>query len=238
LVMCRSCATSGYMTHHTETSGECGAFRDISTMQAERGVPRRQFWLRFAARAVLCAQRLYGSWRMLLGLEGGRDLGADGDGDAQVLQSALTSAFVRQGLPPPSAAETGHLLLALGRNAIVLHGGDVEAPMAVAWGVYLATAMLNHSCDPNAAWEFDLDSGKVEVEALRRVGPGEEVEVAYINFPGGRTASLGGRRAALLDFGFTCECRHCAAEAEGNTQPDPKVAAPSGLLAPKRQRRK
>lgn len=60
----------------------------------------------------------------------------------------------------------------------------------------------SHSCSPNAKLEWDLDTGRMEARALRRIEKGEEVTAAYVdcNLP------LEERRKKLQGWGFVCVC--------------------------------
>ena len=59
-------------------------------------------------------------------------------------------------------------------------GGGHVRPLIhakVAVGIYLAAAMLNHSCTPNALVTFD--GGKMRVVTTRAIEKGEPVTISY-----------------------------------------------------------
>ena len=290
IVWCVACATSPAVAAEHADSGKCGVFRAIDFEQRRSGAPRRQFWLRFAARACLCARNFPAGWRLLLGLaspiadpcepdasgdgsrqQGGGDSNDDGDwADARSLSLALSAArFEAASGGPPSPTEALLLLAAVGANAIQLHaqaplcgecaagesaagegaagegkGGagaaaghasleakGAAAAAAVAWALYPCAAMLNHSCAPAAAWDFEpcgtirvvsLASPGRGLEPRQRAAPdgggGAEVCVSYLPRHLLSPANRLRRMAALAEFGFSCACSRCVREAEGEAE--------------------
>ncbi|KAK7469251.1 hypothetical protein VKT23_003737 [Stygiomarasmius scandens] len=72
----------------------------------------------------------------------------------------------------------------------------------------LASRLFNHSCMPNAAAKYVLTSSqsvRMEVVALRKIMPGEEICVPYLD-----PALLQTRAQVFeLTYGFTCKCTSC-----------------------------
>eukprot|EP00811_Abedinium_folium_P002907 NODE_12676_length_1210_cov_2.941828.p1 GENE.NODE_12676_length_1210_cov_2.941828~~NODE_12676_length_1210_cov_2.941828.p1 ORF type:complete len:288 (-),score=81.77 NODE_12676_length_1210_cov_2.941828:278-1141(-) len=68
-----------------------------------------------------------------------------------------------------------------------------------------SVAFTNHSCVPNVD-VVRLDSGELEVVALRAIGTGEEILMSYIEEED-PTASR--RRDLLKSYGFLCRCPRC-----------------------------
>ncbi|EIE20780.1 SET domain-containing protein [Coccomyxa subellipsoidea C-169] len=77
---------------------------------------------------------------------------------------------------------------------------------------YALQSCCNHSCAPNAhafkRAHIDTD-GSATILARKPIAPGEEVCLSYID----EDAPYHDRRAALADYGFTCECDKCVSEA-------------------------
>ena len=40
---------------------------------------------------------------------------------------------------------------------------------------------INHSCCPNSAWSWNEARGVLEVRAIRRISPGDEITRTYLN---------------------------------------------------------
>ncbi|KAK5166907.1 uncharacterized protein LTR77_007636 [Saxophila tyrrhenica] len=67
-----------------------------------------------------------------------------------------------------------------------------------------STAVMNHSCSPNAVVVFD--GPKLSVRVLERVQQGDEITISYID----SSAPYGVRQAELRDqYFFTCNCSKC-----------------------------
>ena len=75
--------------------------------------------------------------------------------------------------------------------------------------VYRLCSRINHSCRPNcfAAWNALL--GRQTLHALREIGQGEELTVAYV---GGAEAGVRARRRQMLAerYHFGCACEACS----------------------------
>lgn len=71
-------------------------------------------------------------------------------------------------------------------------------------------ALMNHSCEPNAAFFFE--HRELRVRSTRSIAPGEELTISYIN----ETDSFDYRQEQLSSkYFFTCTCTKCRKGAEG-----------------------
>lgn len=85
-----------------------------------------------------------------------------------------------------------------------------DAP-AEGTGLFALQACANHSCSPNAysCKPPGARDGAVELSAGEDICAGEEITLCYVDV----AAPLAERRAALREYGFTCECKRCREEA-------------------------
>jgi len=77
---------------------------------------------------------------------------------------------------------------------------------------YALQSCLNHSCAPNthAFKRKDLDrDGSAVILAKEDIAAGDEICLSYID----ESVPYHERRSALKDYGFTCACKKCTAEA-------------------------
>lgn len=80
------------------------------------------------------------------------------------------------------------------------------------FGVFKYTSRVNHSCSPNAAWQWNEQTGQLEGTTLRSVRHGEEITAGY--YFGVKYENILRRRQRLLYiFGFVCQCERCINEA-------------------------
>lgn len=84
--------------------------------------------------------------------------------------------------------------------------GDDDEPCGTA--IFSICCSLNHDCEPNAELVFAEDDNRASVVALRKIMPGEEITLNYLE----PKLSLDERRAELLDYGFVCRCNRCRQE--------------------------
>jgi SET and MYND domain-containing protein len=125
--------------------------------------------------------------------------------------AAMLREFLRDGDSTAAAVaieripvlEVMLLLSKLELNAFTISDFDTR-PVGI--GVFPRAALINHSCAPNATASFEANTAYVR--ALRRIAPGEEVTVSYIDI--GEPCAK--RRAELrVSFGFDCRCERCMA---------------------------
>mmetsp|Transcript_1061 Transcript_1061/g.1443 ORF Transcript_1061/g.1443 Transcript_1061/m.1443 type:complete len:134 (-) Transcript_1061:38-439(-) len=76
--------------------------------------------------------------------------------------------------------------------------------------LFLLTAIMNHSCEPNAhvvSQEF-IDAN-IDVVAVRTILPGEEILISYIGRERNKSARQR-QRELLAKYMFTCNCTLCS----------------------------
>ncbi|KAF3765715.1 SET domain-containing protein [Cryphonectria parasitica EP155] len=71
-------------------------------------------------------------------------------------------------------------------------------------GLFLTFSRINHSCEPNAAWDTGRKAGVMEVRARRQIQAGEEITISYI---GQLDRPVAERRSRLRRWGFDCQCK-------------------------------
>lgn len=74
--------------------------------------------------------------------------------------------------------------------------------------VYLSASRFNHSCDPTAIALFGTDPCQIQVQMIKPVNAGDEVNISYGPLA---TKHLKKERQQKLydDYFFTCECVSC-----------------------------
>ncbi|KAG5653686.1 hypothetical protein H0H81_011438 [Sphagnurus paluster] len=116
--------------------------------------------------------------------------------------------------------ECGALEAVVRTNAlgIQLRVPDVEYPeIATHRAVFVNTSRCNHSCGPNARWEWDTHTFALYLSAVRPIMHGEEITIQYIAC----TAPRDERRAALEAlYGFTCRCAYCTLSPDATEKSD------------------
>ncbi|KAK7018369.1 SET domain-containing protein 5 [Favolaschia claudopus] len=84
-------------------------------------------------------------------------------------------------------------------------------------GIFLNISRCNHSCGPNARWQWDAASFSLSLVALRPIEAGDEITVAYVP----PTISRSERRAQLKSlYNFSCRCEFCARPAALTSRSD------------------
>ena len=223
---CRQCGTvlvcrESCLSHHSPM--ECIAFSVIRDEQIKRGNPKRQLWLRFCVRALLCTARqgAVETWRDLLGLAS-PTVSARHDeaslSDASTVIASLTEAGARDllGGSLPTRAEVCDLMVRFGSNAIALNNAVDSETEEQAWGLFVGTTATNHSCQPNATWHFS--GRKVEIRSTMAIASGDEVTVSYVpsTIPPQERAKV-----ILREFSFQCQCTFCTSSLSGGEPSEP-----------------
>ncbi|KAF8885568.1 hypothetical protein CPB84DRAFT_1750156 [Gymnopilus junonius] len=73
-------------------------------------------------------------------------------------------------------------------------------------GIFLKTSSINHSCSPNAKWEWDLKTFSLLVKSVRAIASGEEITISYVS----PLLPYHLRREALFSaYSFHCTCDSC-----------------------------
>lgn len=94
------------------------------------------------------------------------------------------------------------VLLKLTCNAFTIENDELD-PCANA--LYLFTACINHSCQPNCLQRFDAD-GKIVIRSIRPIFAGEEITISYID----TARPTWWRQIELLHYYyFQCTCMKC-----------------------------
>jgi hypothetical protein len=76
--------------------------------------------------------------------------------------------------------------------------------------MYCNLARLNHSCNPNTRQEYDKETMRMRLFAVRRIQAGEQLFDSYVDIE----QSVTTRRKELAEiFRFHCDCDTCEAEA-------------------------
>uniref|UniRef100_A0A8B9DJB4 [histone H3]-lysine(4) N-trimethyltransferase n=1 Tax=Anser cygnoides TaxID=8845 RepID=A0A8B9DJB4_ANSCY len=87
-------------------------------------------------------------------------------------------------------------------NAFTL--SDQRGLQAVGVGIFPNLCQANHDCWPNCTVIFN--NGKIELRALSKISPGDELTVSYVDF---LNVSEERRRQLKKQYYFDCTCEHC-----------------------------
>ncbi|XP_069043681.1 histone-lysine N-methyltransferase Smyd1 isoform X2 [Lepisosteus oculatus] len=109
---------------------------------------------------------------------------------------------------PPHSRQFGveyisHIFGVINCNGFTV--SDQRGLQAVGVGLFPNLCLVNHDCWPNCS--VILNNGKIELRALGKISPGEELTVSYVDF-----LSVGAdrRRQLRQQYFFECSCEHCA----------------------------
>ncbi|XP_014463125.1 histone-lysine N-methyltransferase SMYD1 isoform X2 [Alligator mississippiensis] len=108
---------------------------------------------------------------------------------------------------PPQSQQFGmqyisHIFGVINCNGFTL--SDQRGLQAVGVGVFPNLCLVNHHCWPNCTVIFN--NGKIELRALGKISPGEELTVSYIDF---LNVSEDRRKQLKKQYYFDCTCEHC-----------------------------
>ncbi|KAK0215146.1 hypothetical protein IW262DRAFT_265800 [Armillaria fumosa] len=81
-----------------------------------------------------------------------------------------------------------------------------DPELAAHHAVFLKISRCNHSCSPNAHWKWDPASFSLTLEAVRDIGPSEEITIQYIDSSIDREQRLNKLQAW---HNFDCLCPSC-----------------------------
>ncbi|KAH0580265.1 hypothetical protein H2248_001781 [Termitomyces sp. 'cryptogamus'] len=90
---------------------------------------------------------------------------------------------------------------------IQLEVPDVPRPeLTTHRAVFLNTSRCNHSCGPNAQWEWDISTFSLYLAVVRPIMKGDEITIHYTSCTRPRH-----ERQAILrsQYGFICRCSYC-----------------------------
>jgi SET domain len=92
-----------------------------------------------------------------------------------------------------------------GRLLSVLNSNQMELEQVGGSGLFVASAILEHSCQPNAS--FTTYGSKTTITAIRDIHPGERISIDYTNL----FYSPTDERLEMLEstYGFRCTCDSC-----------------------------
>ncbi|KAG6030570.1 hypothetical protein E4U19_000409 [Claviceps sp. Clav32 group G5] len=74
-------------------------------------------------------------------------------------------------------------------------------------GIYLQACHLNHDCDYNATYDWNVTIQRLTVHAFRDIDAGEEITVPYVEFLMNHESR---RKIFKVAWDFTCSCRLCS----------------------------
>ncbi|XP_048366602.1 histone-lysine N-methyltransferase SMYD1 isoform X2 [Sphaerodactylus townsendi] len=118
-----------------------------------------------------------------------------------------------------------HILGVISCNGFTL--SDQRGLQAVGVGVFPNLCMVNHDCWPNCSVIFN--NGKIELRALGKISPGEELTVSYVDF---LNVSEDRRKQLRNQYYFDCSCQHC----QKGTKDDLMLAVKEGEEKPCQER--
>ena len=76
------------------------------------------------------------------------------------------------------------------------------------WGIFIEAARFNHSCNPNAHFDYNQTLNQLTVHAIKHIGQGEEILVNYLASEWYRPREFR-RRELKNHYRFTCDCDSC-----------------------------
>lgn len=114
---------------------------------------------------------------------------------------------------PHTVDSVSHVLGVINCNGFMV--SDQRGLQAVGVGLFPNLCLVNHDCWPNCT--IILNNGKIELRALGKISPGEEVTVSYVDY---LNLSEDRRRLLKQQYFFDCTCEHCT----NKTKDDLKMA--------------
>jgi len=126
-------------------------------------------------------------------------------------QEQFAALCLKNNLKSPT--ELLKLVVRLKSNVFMLSSED-SSKQNLAIGLYLNSAVLNHSCRPNASHVFIGD--KLSIRALRKIQKGEEICIQYCDT---RQAKCIRKSSLKKVYKFDCDCDKCSQET-GNLDGD------------------
>lgn len=130
------------------------------------------------------------------------------ESDLGALIDGISPGERRQFFELSQAALHGDSKSALGIWASNAYPTDSGQEAGVCSAVFVLACRLNHECRPNAHVYWNDNIRRLTVHALRAIGGGEEITVAYL---GGDADGTRAARQRQLEakFGFVCTCPQC-----------------------------
>ncbi|KAK4205013.1 hypothetical protein QBC40DRAFT_325619 [Triangularia verruculosa] len=196
----KQCQKMAWNRFHKE---ECGVLKKTPLMKRQDLLVCRVVW--FQQRGFITSEQ----GRVVEGLENHFDgyTREEGGKTTEVYDVAMGIREVtgQGGRKMVDVGLIWRLVPALRTNCVRLRAASSKDIVATA--LDLATAMINHSCEPNA-FAF-LEKGEIRVRSLRKIAAGEEITICYID----PTIDVKSRQEILMDeHFFECDCTRCKAE--------------------------
>ena len=79
-------------------------------------------------------------------------------------------------------------------------------------GLFRLQSLLNHSCEPNAKVEYPFNNHDLVVNALRRIEPGEQILISYLDECDLNRGRHSRRKTLSQNYVFLCGCAKCTRE--------------------------
>lgn len=141
----------------------------------------------------------------------GSGSGASGGSDGGESRSSGGSCGDREQLEPLAAQ-----LAALTDLELLARAAEA-APSFEGSALFSGLHLLNHSCAPCASVEFEADTHRATVRALRPVRAGEELTISYCD----ESLPADERAAELREYCFECRCERCTRGGDAHDEDQP-----------------
>ncbi|GAB1318472.1 Histone-lysine N-methyltransferase set-6 [Madurella fahalii] len=191
----KECQKAAWTEFHKD---ECRVMRDVPQMKAQHLLAHRLvFWGQ--RKRIMASQG-----KAISFLETHfREYSEDGDRISEITDIAMaireaTGGKVNLGL-------VWRTVPALRVNSVRIR--PAARKESVGYALDLVTAVMNHSCDPNAFAFFD--GRQLYVRSLKTIAAGEEITICYLD----PTIAISIRREFLQrEYFFDCRCKRCESE--------------------------
>lgn len=81
-------------------------------------------------------------------------------------------------------------------------------------GLYSTQSKINHSCVPNCEIQFPQSNHVLQVTALQRINPGEEITISYLDECVLCRSRHSRQKILKENYMFVCQCEKCLAESD------------------------
>lgn len=79
-------------------------------------------------------------------------------------------------------------------------------------GLYSNQSKINHSCVPNCEIQFPQSNHVLQVTALQKINPGEEITISYLDECALSRSRHSRQKVLKENYMFICQCEKCFAE--------------------------